>query len=276
MALKAIHATLEEIPEAFRELFTEKGGKFELTGITGVKTQADIDRMQTGLTAERDDHKATKEKLAIWGDLDHAATVASLDRIPELEAAGAGKLDEAGIEAIVTKRVEGTLASKLAPVERQLVTALKERDTFAGENETFKTANTRRRIHDTVRKALVAQKVRPEAHEDALMLAERIMEVSDAGAVVTRDNVGVAPGLDSDGWLAEIQDSRPHWWPDSQGGGARGSQGAGGMSGKNPFSHDGWNMTAQGQLVREKGMEHAKKLAAAAGTTVGGPQPAKK
>ena len=271
-----LHATQEEIPEAFRELYTEKGGKWELTGISGVKTQADIDRMQTGLTTERDDHKATKAKLAVWGELDHADTMTKLDRIPELEAAAGDKLDEAGIEEIVSKRVEGTLASKLAPVERQLVTALKERDDFAGENKTFKTNNTRRKIHDTVRKSLVAQKVRSEAHEDALMLAERIMEVTEDGHVVTRDNVGVAPGLDSDGWLAEIQDSRPHWWPDSQGGGARGSTGAGGMTGKNPFSHDGWNMTAQGQLIREKGMDHAKKLAVAAGTTVGGPKPPKK
>lgn len=273
MTLKAVHATLEEIPEEFQSLYTEKAGKFELTGIQGVKSQADIDRLDASLKKERDDHKATKTAGAIWGDLDHADVVAKLDRIPELEAAGAGKLDEAGIEEIVGRRVEGTLRSKLAPVERQLATITKERDTFATENEGFRQGNTKRKIHDVVRAALTESKVIPEAHEDALFLAERVMEVTEEGNVVTRDNVGVPPGLDPAGWLGEIQPKRSHWWPASSGGGARGSGGGGSFGGKNPFSREHWNMTAQGQMVTTKGDEYAARMAKAAGTTVGGLKP---
>lgn len=273
MALKAIHDKLDEIPEEFQSLYTEKGGKFELTGIQGVKSQADIDRLNTSLASERAEHKTTKDRLGAWGELKHAEVVVQLDRIPELEAAAKGNLDEAAIEEIVSRRVEGTITSKLAPVERQLATVTKERDGFADENKGFRAGNTRRTIHDTVRKALTSQKVIPEAHEDALFLAERVFEVTDEGVVQTRDNVGVPPGLDPSGWLGEIQPNRPHWWQESKGGGARGSGGGGGFGGKNPFSAEHWNMTEQGKIVKEKGTEHADRMAKAAGTTVGGMRP---
>lgn len=278
MVLKDVHDKQEDIPEAFRELYTEKNGKWECTGIQGMKTQADVDRVQTGLTKEREDHKATKGKLAVWGDMVHDDVVATLDRVPELEAAAKGKLDEAQIEEIVTRRVDGTIKSKLAPVERELKTVTAERDELKGENVKFLAANVTRTIHKTVRAALVESKVLPDAHEDALLLADRVFEVrEDDKAIVTRDQVGVTPGLDPTGWLAEIQPRRRHWWPESVGGGAKGSGGGGGgFGGKNPWSYEGWNMTEQGRFIREHGRERADSMAKAAGTVIGGKKPAPK
>tara|TARA_R110000822_G_scaffold120633_1_gene254119 strand:- start:13920 stop:14771 length:852 start_codon:yes stop_codon:yes gene_type:complete len=273
--LTATYDSLDDIPETvdFRDLFTEKGGKFELTGITGIKTGADIDRIQASLTKERDAHKATKTTLGVWAELDHDEVVAKLDKFPELEAAAAGKLDEAAIEEIVNKRVEGTLKSKLSPLERANKKLKEENGELTTTNQGFVVANTRRQIHDSVRTALTGAKVIPEAHEDALMLAERLFEITEEGAIVTRDQVGVAPGLDAASWLGEIQEKKPHWWPGSHGAGARGSGGGGGFQGKNPWTHEGWNMTEQGRLYTEKGQEYANRLAAAAGTTVGGTKP---
>ena len=182
--LTASYDKQEDIPETadFRALFTEKNGQWELTGITGIKTQADVDRVQVSLTKERDDHKTTKTSLAVWSDLDH---------------------------------------------------------------------------------------------EDVMMYSG-MFEISDDGNVVTRDGVGVAPGLDADAWLGELQERKPHWWPASQGGGARGTGGGGGFQGKNPWTAEGWNMTEQGKLLRDKGKEYADRMAAAAGTTVGGSKPKEK
>jgi len=271
--LKASHDTQDEIAEEYRELYTEKGDKWELTGITGIKTQADIDRIQVGLTKERDAHKVTKDKLAVWGDLDHDDVVVKLDKYPELETAAAGKLDEAAIEEIVTKRVEGTLRSKLSPLERDNKKLKTTNAELTEANAGFVQSNTRRKIHDHVRSALIAAKVIPEAHDDALMLAERLFEITEDEAILTRDKVGTTPGLDGTAWLADIQDKKPHWWPASEGGGARGSRPGGGFQGKNPWSHEGWNMTEQGRIYTDKGKEYADRLAKAAGTTVGGPQP---
>ncbi len=279
MKLNTLYDSVDDIPETiedFRSLFTEKGGKFELTGIAGIQTAANVERLQGGLTKERLDHKATKEKLSVWGDLDHTDVVAKLDRFPDLEAAASGKLDEAAIEEIVSKRVEGTLRSKLSPLERENKKLATVNQELTVANADFAQANTQRRVHDSVRKALTTAKVIPEAHEDALLLADRIFEITEEGAVVTRDQVGVAPGLDPAGWLTEIQEKRPHWWPASAGGGARGSGTGGNFSGKNPWSSENWNMTEQARIYRDKGQEYAGKMAVAAGTTIGGGRPAAK
>ena len=102
------------------------------------------------------------------------------------------------------------------------------------------------------------------------MLGERVFEVrEDDGAVVTRDNVGVTPGIKATDWLAEIQPTRAHWWAQSSGGGAGGGGGNGGSFGKNPWSKDNWSLTEQGKVATEKGMETAERMAKAVGSTIG-------
>ena len=274
MPLLAIHDKLDDIPEPYRELYTEKNGKYEVTGITGIKTQADVDRVHTSLVKERDDHKSTKDKLAVWGDMNHEETQTKLDRLPELEAAAEGKWDEAKIEEVTTKRVEGVINSRLAPLQRQVVTLTKERDDFKTVNDSLSGEKRTRTIHDSVRKHLTEKQVIVEAHEDALMLADRIFEIREEdGSVVTRDSVGVTPGVGADVWLSEIQEKRPHWWLPSQGGGGKGGPGGGGGGGENPWTHENWNMTAQGEIIKTRGREKADQLAKAAGTSVGGVRP---
>jgi len=279
MVLKAIHDRLDEIPEPFRELFTEKDGKFELTGITGLKTQADVDRIEKALKKERDEHKAAKTKLQAWGELDPEDVHSKLDRIPELEVAAKGKLDEAKVEELVAKRVEGVLKGKTAPLERQLKTIEKEKADWLAERDGFVAADRSRKIADAVTKALLAAKVMPEAHEDALLLAGRVFEVrAEDGAVVARDGVGITPGIDPPAWLSEIQARKPHWWPPSQGGGAKGG-GPGSLNGANPWSAEHWNVTEQARYARAHGEEKAAALAKVAGSRIGATrptQPAKK
>ncbi len=275
--LKSNYGKKEDIPETvnYADQFTERNGEWELTGISGTKTQADVDRSQTSLTKERADHKATKDKLGVWGDLDHSDVVAKLDRLPELEAASKGKLDDAAIDEIVNRRVEGTLKSKISPLERELTKLKKENGDLLEANTGFKVSNVKRTIHDSMRKAMRTAKVIGEAEEDVLM-RDGLFEITEDGNVVTRDGVGITPGLDPASWLTEVQETKSHWWPMSQGGGARGSGGGKGFAGKNPWSHDGWNMTDQGAYFTEHGAERAKKMAEAAGTSIGGPKPAKK
>ena len=85
--LKAVYSRQEEIPETYRDLFAENKGQYELTGVEGIQTQANIDRLSEALTKERNDHKEVTKNLNVWGDLKHDEVRASLDRIPELEAA---------------------------------------------------------------------------------------------------------------------------------------------------------------------------------------------
>lgn len=270
MGLKATVDTLDDVAAHFHELYTENAdGKFQLTGVEGMKPQLEFDKVHGGLAKERNDHKVTKAELAKWGALGALDEIqARLDRVTELETIAGGKLDEAGIN----KLVEGRLNSKTAPLERQIqqhAAAIAEKDALIGQ---FQAKETQRTIHDSLREALKKHEgFQPSAFDDAAMLAERMFELDDSGRVVTKDGVGVTPGVDAAVWLTEMQQKRPHWWGPSVGGGATGSKTGGG--GNNPFSFEHWNMTEQGKLMQND-PTRAAAMAKAAGTTVGGPKPA--
>ena len=266
--LKAILDSLEGVEPHFQSLYTERNGKYELTGIEGVKTQADIDRLQTALTKERNDHKTLKDRFATFGDRKPEDIISALDRIPELEAAAKGNLDEAKLNEIV----EGRIKSRLAPVERQAQTLQQQLSEANASLEMLRTKDSLRIVTDAVRGAASKLKVVDSAVEDVTLLAERLFTIDETGAVVTKDNVGVTPGISADVWLTDMQAKRPHWWGPSQGGGAGGNRG--GVSGvTNPWSKDAWNLTEQGRIYKENSGK-AEQLAKAAGTTIGGPKPA--
>lgn len=272
MAIRAVIDKLEDVDEKYRDLYTEKNGKFELTGVEGMRTEADVTRLTTALNKERTDHKATKQKFEVFGDRKAEDILSELDTIPALRAAAEGKFDEKKVDELVEKRI----GAKTGPLERQiknLTTQVAERDASIA---VFQTEKTTRSVHDAVREAVgKAQGFQPPALDDALMFAERHLHVNEDGKIVTRDNVGVTPGVDAVVWLSEMQQRKPHWWGDTKGGGAQGNRGGNGATGNNPFAHDTWNVTEQGRIVRENATR-AEQLAKSAGTTVGGLRPVKK
>lgn len=278
--LKDTYESEDEIPEAHRELFTERNGKWTFDGVKGMKTQGDFDRLRNGAQEERDAHKKTKERLQAWADLGEFDDVtAKLDRIPELEAASEGKLDEDNLEEMAQRRADAKLKAATAPLERENTKLAKRVTELETENNDHVSYRRGRELRDEIT-PLIAKSVIAEHHEDVLMYAERHLERVEGqdGAppqFLTRDGVGVTPGLDSKLWLEELLEKKPGWLPPSQGGGAPGSRpGSGG--GANPWTRENWNVTKQGQILREHGREKAEKLAVAAGTSVGGGMPAEK
>lgn len=267
MTLKAVVDNLNDVPEQFHELYTERNGKFEISGIEGMKTQGDVDRLQTALTKERGEHKTLREKFAPLASHDVTDVLSKLDRFGELEEAAKGKIDDAKIEELVGKRI----SSKLGPVERERETFRTQLAEAQQRIQEFEARETQRTIFDKVREAAGAAKILPEALDDALLLAERVFEVAEDGRVVTRDNVGVTPGIDATVWFNELQTKRPHWWGPSFGGGGRGSQNPGG-GGVNPWSAEGWNLTEQGKILQTN-RTRAEQLAKSAGTSIGGARP---
>lgn len=270
MPLKLEYTALDDVPEHFHELYTEKDGKFTLSGIEGLKSQADIDRIHTGLTKERGDHKKTKEKYNFLDGLDLADVQTRLNRYDELEAAAAGKIDDKKLNDMVEKRLEG----RLSPLEREKKALNDLLTTSKGENDTLRGTLLRRDINDAVRTSALTAKVVDTALDDVLMIAGSVFVKTEEGRIVTRDDLnGVAGGLDPAAWINEMKEKRPHWWPASQGAGANGGSKDG--SAGNPFKKDSWNLTEQTIMVREKGMDFAERMAKAAGTTVGGRAPLK-
>lgn len=272
-ALELQYDTKEEVPAAVLDLYTEVEGKFNLTGINGMKTQTDVTNVQEALRKEREDHGTVKDLLKPWKDLKYDEVRASLDRIPELEAAADGKLDDEKINGIV----EGRLAQKTGPLDRQITTITGERDELKVENDALKTSIMRRDMNEAVRLVATEMKVVPTAIPDVELIAGSFLERDDTSGkfIVKADAVGVTPGVDIKQFMKEMQKVRPHWWPNSEGGGAGGGgQNFGGQV--NPWNRDTWNVTDQGKVLNEQGRPIADNMAKAAGTTVGGLQPAEK
>lgn len=270
MPLQYQHSTIDEIPEQFRELYTEQGGKFILTGISGVKTQADIDRLQSALNREREEHKTVKSRLKAWEEFEDPDKVKEkLDRVAELEVMAKGKEE---IEKRLEELAEGRVKSRLAPVERELNQVKRTHAEAMAELEQLRRERVQRQVHDTVRSAAEKLKALPTAVSDILLLADAVFEVTEDGQILTKENpYGVTPGLAADVWLQEMQDKRPHWWPPSQGGGAAGSNGGTGTA--NPWSAANWSMTEQSRYIQANGLAKAEQMAKAAGTFLGGPRP---
>lgn len=275
MKLKLSYNSQEDIPNGYEALYTEKDGKWVLTGIEGMKTQEDITRLSESLRKEREDHKKVKDVLAKLGgpDLDADALVEKLDEYEELklrvESGEGGKIDDKKVEELVEQRVQ----RRLAPVERER-DRLKTRNTeLESENGTLKGTITRGTVESELRRHATEGKVVTSALDDILDIGANIFEVAEDGAVVTKQGLRNVPaGVTPDVWLSDMKEKRPHWWPASQGGGAGGS-GSGNGTGVNPWTKDNWSIEAQAQLVRTDPGK-ADRLAKAAGVHVGAMSPA--
>lgn len=274
MVLKAVVDTVDDLDAGLQEHYKkdDKLGKYVLD-LEGFDGMPGAKRLKDEAAQHRIKAKDFEQKYTAFSALGNPEEIqAKLDKFPELEAAAKGKLDDNAINGIVETR----LKSKLAPLERerdQLKGAVAERDQKIGE---FTQAEVRRKVNHAVTAAARAAKVQDSAVEDVELWGDRLFEVQEDGSVVTRDGVGVTPGLSPKQWLEDMQSKRPHWWGPTQGGGANGNRGGGPGGANNPWAAETWNMTEQGNIIRSKGRAEADRLAAKAGTTVGGQRPQKK
>lgn len=270
--LEVTYDSLDEVPESFKDLYSEKDGKAVLTGVNGLKTNQDVLNVQEALRKERADHAAAKEALKPWKTLgdDPNEIQQKLDRIGELEAAAGGKLDESKIQEMVEQR----LGQKTAPLERQLKETNTTLEELQNENSQLKNTLVSRDRNDAVRAVATEMKVLSTAIPDVEMIAGAYLERDETTGefIVKADAKGVTPGADVKQFMKEMQKQRPHWWPQSQGGGAGGGKGFG-DSDENPWSAKGWSLTKQGQYVKEHGMAEAQKAAASAGSKIGATRP---
>lgn len=275
--LKSTYATLEEIPEHYRDLFEERQEKWILTRIEGLASEADIHRLTTANANLRTENSTLKSKVEKFGDRSLEDLTRLEDENAELkatiEAGGGGKLNEEKVNALVEARIK----TRVGPLERELKVA---NEKLAAEQENTKKLSskiTKTTISDNIRSAAIKVNVVPTALDDIIAMAENVFEVIEVEGkerVVTKDGIGITPGLDPKAYFAEVGPNKPHWFPPSQGAGANGGSGAGGgLNGKNPWGRANWNLTEQGKLIKQEGMDKASQYAKQAGSFVGATEP---
>lgn len=101
--------------------------------------------------------------------------------------------------------------------------------------------------------------------EDVVTLVLGNTEVTDDKDVILKD------GTDLGSYFIKMMDKKPHWYGQTQGGGAGGSSKIGSKV-INPFSFENWNLTEQGKLL-SLDPDKARKMAEAVGTKIGGGRP---
>lgn len=273
--LKTTYPKKEDIPKGYEALYSEDGDEWKLTGVEGLKSQGDVDTLKSALEKERGDHKKAKQELAAWKKLGETpeAVHTQLDRIEELEALAGDKGDPEKIDKLVDAKVK----AKTAALTREI-------DTLKTTNAELTATNTELggkikhgRIETQIRKAAEAQGVLPAAIDDLVLMADRFFDVADDDVVQTKEGNGTKAGLTVDQWLTNQKQARPHLWPQSQSGNARGGNGRGGGDpNANPWSKAGWNKTNQAVYVRTHGEQKAADFAKSAGSDLHAAHPPEK
>lgn len=263
--------SIDDVPESFRSLYDEsEDGKAVLAGVEGMKTAQDVQNVQEALRKERNDKKALDDQVKSWKALGESPEEIQqrLDRMAELETAAEGKIDDDKINQLV----EGRLKQKAGPLERQIETLSSEKSELEQKFNTLQREVERRDMRDAIRSVATEMKVLSTAIPDVEIIAERYLERDDNGNFITRaDAPDVTPGVDVKQFMKEMQKKRPHWFPQSEGGGAFGPGGVG--DGSNPWGKNSWNLSKQGEIVRQQGMAVAERMAKAAGSKVGATRP---
>jgi hypothetical protein len=270
---------LDGVDKAYHPLYTQKEGKYVLTGVKGYtpEDREKVTGLHNALKAERTNASTAVNALKPWktlfGDKKPEDIQTQLDRIEELEAASSGKFDEAELE----KRALARATAATKPLERKLNEAaeqLKELGEKATKAEQrvaeFEAKERRALLHGAIAKAALDSHAEPWSYGEGgglLAVCEGVLEVTEEGKIVSKDGCGYPSGLTVAQLLLQIQPKQPGFWPPSKGGGAGNGRGAGGGAGKNPFAKDSFNYTEQARLLQSN-PDLAKQYAAAAGVTL--------
>jgi hypothetical protein len=245
--------------------YVEADGGYELQ-VDGPGSE-DVQKLKQALAAERGAHKETKSKFT-GIDMSASEIQELRDRADDLtfqlEAA-----PKAADPQEMEDRAELLAARKTRELDRELQTLREQNSTYSTAIQMHEGAATQRTMRDAALDAISGDKgvqLVDSAREDLLPFVERSFEMNDLGEIVSKDGVGLEPGLTIRESLTEMQASgrRSHWFKQSAGAGAAGSKSGTPAGGPNPFQKETFNMTEIGALVVSD-PARAKALAKAAG-----------
>lgn len=209
MPLKAFYATQTEIPEALREHYVERDGKWVLDA-EGVE---DVTGLKRALERERAEKARLEGIAAKFKNLDPEkarAALAQLEAIEDKELIAAGDVEK--LLQVRTDRMRQDYDSRLAAV--------------TGEKDTLSTKLSELLIDNGIQQAAIKHKVRETAVPDALNRGRAVFKLVDGKAIPHKPDGSVWYGKDGntpltqDEWLGSIlTQEAPHMFEQSTGGG---------------------------------------------------------
>lgn len=197
--IKTVIDKLEDIPEALKDFYSERDGKYYL--------QTDeASGLKSALEKEKEASRKTKEMLA-----EYKSKIEEIEKQKEKE-----KLSDGDLEGVI----EGRLAKYKQDYEQKLNAEI------AVKNSLMSSA-----LKAELRSNALKAGVSPMAVDDVVMRGVGLFVVDDDGSIVSKKDGQVQFGKDGKSpysvseWLEEIKPNTPHWYADmNKGGGAPGAK----------------------------------------------------
>ena len=177
--MKTLYASESEVPKDYASLYEEVDGKFILTGVEDLKTQADIQKVLDGKTHEVKNHKLTKKEL---DDLKEKFEGIDPSKYKEMVAAVEhSKLkkehpDQKDLEKVILQNDLGSLRKELDLSKNEVLELKNEKKTSKIEKITLATA---RKLN-----------LDPQYDEDVL-LRSSFLDIAENGDVVSKDGKSI-------------------------------------------------------------------------------------
>ncbi len=210
----------------------------------------EISRLRNHSSKLLDEKKQIQESLKRFDGIDPENVkkmMSVLESSEEAKLLAENKLDE-----VVNKRTE-----KLRIDSERLKS---EFDEYKAESEKknndWKQKYAAKVIETELRREAEKAKVVPEAIDDVISRARGIFSLDEDGKIEARDSDGniitvKKKALNPEVFISQLKETAPHFWPKSQGAGASGGTGNGGMNEVNPFipNTPGFSLTEQSKLM---------------------------
>jgi hypothetical protein len=274
MTLEAMLDDKAKIPEGFGDHYKEVDGNFILQ-VGGMKTQDDFDNYAEALKKRYADAAAdVSRKTGAGVTRDELMTTVeeALKKagVATAKPNGKGAGDDQG----------GDVSARLHDLERNLASLTEKNDLLTKERDDALGTSRSTTITNALTQAATKAGATPDGVGNLVQLIEDKFEVSQAGDVVTKleaGGKGVTPNQPPEDYfasLARVPEFRM-FWPKSAGAGADAGSGGGGsgdLTGANPWSKAGWNVTNQSKQYTADKAE-AERLMKAAGVKLGDTSP---
>jgi len=172
------------------------------------------------------------------------------------------------------------VSARLHDLERNLADLTEKNEKLQKERDDALGASKSTTITNALTQAAAKAGASPDGVANLVSLIEDKFETSQAGDVVTKlePGKGVTPNQAPEDYFATLARQKDFrmFWPKSVGAGAdgegAGGPGAGDLSGKNPWTKAGWNITNQSKQYAADKVE-AGRLMTAAGVKLGATSP---
>ena len=222
---------LEAISEDRREDYIEQEDGSYLLDVEGVKSFKDYKDTFDSLESLKKQHEEVKKSLELYGEVTPDKLAELKDQLKEAQAAASGTKDQNEIQKLA-EEIYSIRSKDLTTKNKTLEEELQS----ANEKITMLNSSIQQNKLRTSIDRFVDGRVQPSAKQDIYLRANNanLSYMEDKDSFYDK-----ASGKNLEEWLDKTIEENIHWQLKSQGGGARGGQGAGeDTEDDNPFK--GW------------------------------------